>query len=775
MKKILFLTLLGLIFWASTVQAQNQFTVSGHVTDSKNGEEIIGASVVLLNNKTQGTRTNSYGFYSMTLDEGSYTLFVRSVGYESQEVIINLNNNLTQEIKLSTKKSTLKKLVIKSKKDNDQITSTEMGVEKLDMKMINKIPVLFGERDILKTIQLLPGVKSAGEGNSGFYVRGGSADQNLVLLDEAPVYNASHLLGFFSVFNSDAVKDVKLYKGTAPSPYGGRLSSVLDVKMKDGNNQNYSVSGGVGLIASRLNIEGPIVKDKGSFLVSARRTYADVFTVFSKDTNVQKAKLYFYDFNAKANYKIDEKNRVYLSGYFGKDVLGFGDQFGIDWGNATGTLRWNHIFNQKLFSNTSLIYSNFNYNIGIKFGSAEFNINSRIRDWNLKQDFQYFANKKSEFKFGLNSIYHSIVPGVVSIQSDNDDFNLELSNKYGWENAAYASHKYKFNSSINIEYGLRLSAWSTLGAGTFYSYDDAGTQIDSTILGKREIGTTYFNLEPRLVANYTIDDQNSIKASYTRNTQNLHLLSNTNAGSPTDLWIGSSNNVKPEISDQVALGYFKNFDKNTYEVSAEVYYKYMQNQIDYKPGAQLLLNENVESQLLYGHGRAYGIELFAKKKYGRLNGWLGYTLSRTERKIEGINNNEYYLAKQDRTHEISIVGIYEISKKLTFSSSWIYYTGNAITYPKGKYELDGQTLFYYSDRNADRMPDYHRLDLGLTWTRKKTDRKESSWNFSIYNAYNRENAYSISFQDNPDNPQQTQAIQTTLFKIIPSISYNFKF
>ncbi len=773
MKRIIFL--LVATFTCSVSQAQNKYTISGHVVDAKNGEEIIGASVLLKDNKTIGTRTNSYGFYSITLEEGTHTLFIRSIGYESRDLTITLSGNQTQEIKLEAKKSELKKVVIKTKKDNDQITSTEMGVEELDMKMVNKIPVLFGERDILKMIQLLPGVKSAGEGNSGFYVRGGSADQNLVLLDEAPVYNASHLLGFFSVFNSDAIKDVKLYKGTAPASYGGRLSSVLDVKMKDGNNQNYSVSGGVGLIASRLNLEGPIVKDKGSFLLSARRTYADVFTAFSKDTNVQKAKLYFYDFNAKANYKFNENNRVYLSGYFGKDVLGFGGAFGINWGNATGTLRWNHIFNQKLFSNTSLIFSNFDYNIEGNFGGTSFRIFSRIRDYNLKQDFQYFANKKSEFKFGVNSIYHSIIPGALTIKNDEIDLSVDLTKKFGWENAAYASHKYKFNGAFNIEYGLRLSSWSNLGAGTFYSYDADGNQSDSTILKKGEIGKTYVNLEPRFVANYTIDDENSIKASYTRNTQNLHLLSNSNGGSPTDLWIGSSNNVKPEISDQVALGYFRNFDKNNYEVSAEVYYKHMQNQIDYKTGAELVFNENVESQLLYGYGRAYGLELFAKKKYGRLNGWVGYTLSKTERKIDGINNGEFYNAKQDRTHEVSIVGIYEISKKLSFSSSWVYYTGNAITFPRGKYTIDGETYFLYSERNGDRMPDYHRLDLGLTWTRKKTNRRESAWNFSIYNAYNRANAFSIDFQDNPDNPLQTQAVQTTLFKIIPSISYNFKF
>ncbi len=760
---------------SSTAFAQEKFTLSGHIKDAQTGEELIGATLRVKENPGQGTRANSYGFYSITLPKGNYTLIAQYLGFENKEISVVLEKNTTQEIKLSPNRNTIKEVVITETKRNDQITNTEMGVEKLDMKTVNKIPVLFGERDILKTIQLLPGVKSAGEGNAGFYVRGGSADQNLVLLDEAPVYNASHLLGFFSVFNSDAIKDVKLYKGSAPSPYGGRLSSVLDVKMKDGNNQNYSVSGGIGLIASRLNIEGPIVKDKGSFFISGRRTYADVFTIFSKDTTIQKTKLYFYDFNAKANYKINDKNRIYLSGYFGKDVLGLGETFGIDWGNATGTLRWNHIFNDKLFSNTSLIFSNFDYNIGFDTDAVDFNINSRIRDWNLKQDFQYYASTRSEFQFGLNSIYHTIIPGALSIKSDNLTVDQKIATRYGLENALYASHKYNFSKKVNVEYGARLSSFSPVGPGTYYTYDAEGSPIDSTVTKKGEFLKTYVNIEPRFAINYIVNKKSSIKASYTRNTQNLHLLSNTTASNPTDLWVGSSNNVKPEISDQVAVGYFRNFADNNYEFSGEIYYKHMQNQIDYKNGAELNFNENVESQLLYGFGRAYGLELFVKKKYGRLNGWLGYTLAKTERKIEGINNGEFYNAKQDRRHEVSLVAIYELSKKLTVSSSWVYYTGNAVTFPRGKYTIDNVVYSYYSDRNADRMPDYHRLDLGLTWTRKKTLRRESSWNFSIYNAYNRDNAFSIDFRENPNDPSQTQAVQTTLFKIIPSISYNFKF
>jgi hypothetical protein len=647
-----------------------------------------------------------------------------------------------------------------------------MGLQKLDTKEIKSIPVLFGEKDVLKTIQLLPGIKSAGEGNSGFNVRGGASDQNLILLDEATVYNASHLMGFFSVFNSDAIKDMSVYKGNEPAEYGGRLSSVVDIKMKNGNDKEYSVNGGIGLISSRLAVEGPIVKDKGSFIVSARRTYADLFLKLSKDTTLNQAKLYFYDINTKANYRINDKNRIFLSGYFGKDVLGLGNTFGINWGNITGTLRWNHLISDRLFSNTSLIFSNYDYKINIDSGT-EMNIISRIQDYCLKQDFQLYSRSNNTLKFGFSSVYHKIIPGAITA---SEYISMKsLTNKYAWENSLYISHQYKLSGKISFEYGLRLNAFSLLGPGNFYSYNTEGYTTDTAVYSSGQFVKTYINIEPRATINYVIDPQNSVKASYARNVQNLHLLSNSTSGNPTDLWIPSSNNVKPEIADQVSLGYYRNFNDNNYEFSIETYYKSLQNQIDYKDGAELDFNENVESQILFGDGRAYGLELFLKKKYGKFNGWISYTLSRTERKFSEINSGNYFPAKQDRTHDISIVGIYELSKRWTLSATWVYNTGNAVTFPTGKYEIDGKTMFYYSDRNANRMPAYHRLDIGATWIKKKTDKFESSWTFSLYNAYGHDNPYTITFRDSESDPTKTEAVQTTLFKFIPSFTYNFKF
>ncbi|MGE0079629.1 MAG: TonB-dependent receptor plug domain-containing protein [Bacteroidales bacterium] len=676
------------------------------------------------------------------------------------------------DFSISEKVNELEAVVISSQRKNENVVQTQMGVQRLEAKEIKSIPILFGEKDILKTIQLTPGVKSSGEGSSGFYVRGGASDQNLILLDEATVYNASHLMGFFSVFNSDAVKNISIYKGNEPSEYGGRLSSVLDIKMNDGNNKSFGVAGGIGLISSRLAIEGPLVKDKGSFIVSARRTYADLFLKLSSNSDYNSAKLYFYDLNAKANYQINSKNRLFLSGYFGRDELGI-SSFGIDWGNSTATLRWNHLFSDRLFSNTSLIFSNYVYKINVDMGD-EMNIISRIQDYGIKQDFQFFSSENYTVKFGFNSTYHRIIPGAVTAASD--DINLkDLSNKYSWENAFYVSHEYKINKNLNVEYGTRFSIFSLLGAGDFYSYDKDGNTIDTAKYNSGQFVKTYYKLEPRLSVNYVVNEKNSIKASYARNVQNLHLLSNSTSGNPTDLWIPSSNNVKPEISDQVSLGYYRNFSDNKFEFSAEAYYKKLQNQIDYKNGAEINFNENVESQILFGKGRAYGLELFFKKKTGRFNGWISYTLSRTERKFNEINNGSWYPAKQDRTHDISIVGIFELSKRWTLSATWVYYTGNAVTFPSGKYEIDGKTMWLYTDRNANRMPAYHRLDLGATWVAKKTDRFESSWAFSLYNAYGHDNAYTITFRDNESDPTKTEAVQTTLFKFIPSVTYNFKF
>jgi hypothetical protein len=542
--------------------------------------------------------------------------------------------------------------------------------------------------------------------------------------------------------------------------------------MNDGNDQKTVVSGGVGLISSHLSVESPIVKDKGSFMITARRTYADLFLKLSSDSTKNKTQLYFYDVNAKASYKLNSNNRIYLSGYFGKDLISLKNTFGINWGNASGTIRWNHLFSDRLFSNTSLIFSNYDYKININNGS-KINIISRIQDYGLKEDLQFYIQTNSTLKFGFNSIYHKIIPGVIT--TDNNVDLKNLTNKFDWENSAYLSHQYRFNENFNVEYGARLTSFSALGPGNFYTYDANGNITSVTDYHSGQFVKTYLNMEPRLSMDYLINASSSVKASLSRNVQNLHLLSNTTSGNPTDLWISSSNNVKPELADQFSVGYYRNFSDNKYEFSVESYYKNLQNQIDYKNGAELIFNENVESQILFGKGRAYGLELFLKKKQGRFNGWISYTLSRTERKFDAINNGNYFPAKQDRTHDLSIVGMYELNKNWTFSATWVYYTGNAVTYPTGKYEIENRTMFLYSDRNENRMPAYHRLDLGATWIGRKSKKFESSWNFSVYNAYGRENAYMITFRDSKTDPTKTEAVQTTLFKMIPSVTYNFKF
>jgi TonB dependent receptor/CarboxypepD_reg-like domain/TonB-dependent Receptor Plug Domain len=770
------LVMIMIMMLASSLSAQTEtvrkkYTISGHVKDSKTGEAMIGATIMLNELPQTGTISNAYGFFSLTIPEGTYTVTVRFMGYTPFSRLISMNRNARIDIELEEKGVEQKAVVVTGEKKDENIKEIQMGMEKLDVKSIQDIPVLFGEKDVIKTVQLLPGVKSGGDGNTGFYVRGGAADQNLILLDEANVYSASHFLGFFSVFNSDAIKDVTLYKGEMPSEYGGRLSSVLDIKMKDGNTKDFGVNGGIGLIASRLSVEGPIVSDKGSFSISGRRTYLDLFLKLSSDSSVNRVRLYFYDLNAKANYQLGENDRIYLSGYFGKDVLGFGNTFGIDWGNTTATFRWNHLFNEKIFSNTSLIYSTYDYTVIANLNGNNLNLISKIKDEGVKQDFQYFFDSENGVKFGLNSIYHAIVPGTATFADSARTSTLELTNKYSWENAFYVSHDYKLSPIISVQYGVRFSFFSVLGPGVFYTYDSKGDRVDSLAYGSGKFIKTYFNLEPRIALNYILDDEGSLKASYGRTTQNLHLLSTSTTSNPTDIWIPNSNNVQPEIADQVSLGYFRNFEDNSYEFSAETYYKLLRNQIDYKDGAQIGVNENVESQLLFGSGRAYGLELFLKKKYGRLNGWIGYTLSRTELKFAEINNGNYYPAHQDRTHDISIVGIYQLSDKWTFSATWVYYTGNAVTFPSGKYRVvEYDEVNYFTERNGYRMPAYHRLDLGATWQGER-----SSWTFSLYNAYGRENAYSIRFQKDPNDPAKTQAVQTALFKFVPSITYNFRF
>jgi len=754
--------------------SQGNFTLSGTVKDKKNGELLIGVAFRVAENPKLGTLANEYGFYSLTLPQGKQTIYVSYIGYEIQQIDINVKQNEKLDIFLESsadKGINLNEVVVTTRKKDENLSTTQMGTEVLNIKSIEKLPVLFGEKDILKTIQLLPGIKSVGEGGSGFSVRGGAVDQNLILLDEAPVYNASHLLGFFSTFNSDALKDASIIKGNAPAQYGGRLSSVLDVKMKEGNNQEFAATGGIGLISSRLSIEGPIQKEKSSFIISGRRTYADLFLGLTED--FKGSQLFFYDLNMKANYQINKNNRIYLSGYFGRDILGFNNTFGTDWGNTSGTLRWNSILGSKLFSNTSFIYSNYNYDINFENETTSIGLKSKIQDWNLKQDFSWYVSNNHSIRFGINTIHHTITPAIVSGTLSS---SFPKKSRYSLENAIYINDDHKVTEKLSLSYGLRLSAFTVLGGDTYNIYEK-GVLKDSVQLAKGAWGKTYINPEPRFSANYRINQVSSFKVAYSRNSQNLHLLSNSNSGNPTDQWIGSSYTVKPEISDQVSIGYSRNFDDNNYEINVEAYYKNMQNQIDYRNGADISFDvgKDIEADLLFGRGRAYGLEFIAKKKEGKLTGWVSYTLSKTERKIDGINNNQWYNSRLDRTHDLSVVGTYLLSPKWTLSGLFVYSTGNAVTFPTGKYEINGETIFHYDSRNENRMPAYNRLDLSATYERKKYKNFQGSWTFGVYNAYGRQNAYTIDFQDNPENPGTTRAWQTSLFRWIPNITYNFKF
>jgi hypothetical protein len=770
-KFVISLSFLLLIF---SVNAQEKYAINGHVKDASTGEDLIGATVFVEGLSNTGTTSNTYGYYSISLPKGDYKIRFQFIGYQTQLIPVSLHENKKLDVELLEQSIELGNIVITGERADKNVTSVQMGNVKMTPKQIESIPVLFGERDILKTIQLTPGVKSAGEGNSGFYVRGGGIDQNLILLDEAPVYNASHLLGFFSIFNSEAIKNANLMKGSIPAEYGGRASSVFDINMKEGNMKEFGVTGNIGLISSSIAVEGPIVKDKGSFIVSGRRTYADMFLVFAKDEDIKETILFFYDLNLKANYKINDNNRVYLSGYFGRDNFGFSNDFGFDWGSITGTLRWNHNFSNKLFSNSSLIISNYSYDINI-MDEVEIKISSIIKDINLKQDFTYYANAQNTLKFGGNIIRHNVLPGKISVSEGSGFEPDDIPERLAIEWAAYVSNSQSLSDRFKLYYGLRLALFSNTGPGEYYNFDENGELIETVVKNDFEFVNTQGGLEPRLALNYSLNSKSSVKTSYNRIYQFLHLLSNSTTTTPTDLWLPSSNNVKPQISDQVSVGYFRNFKNNEFETSVEFYYKDLKNQIDYKNGAELVYNSTVESELVYGRGWAYGAELLLKRNYGRLNGWISYTLSKTMRQFDDINMGDPFRARQDRTHDVSIVAMYDLTKKLKLSATWIYYTGNAVTFPSGKYTIDDQVIGYFTERNGYRMPNYHRMDLGLTWQRKKTEKFESSWNFSIYNAYARENAYFIDFRQNEENPAVTEAVQFAIFKAIPSVSYKFKF
>lgn len=745
-------------------------TIFGHIRDANTGEALIGAVVTLKGHPEIGSVSNEYGFYSIAASDSNTTLLASFVGYKQAAIALPAGSNPQQDISL-TSVSVLAEVTVKAS-NRINLSNAQMGVEKLNVSDIKAIPVMFGEKDVLKTLQLLPGVKAAGDGNSGFYVRGGGADQNLVLLDEAVVYNPSHLLGFFSTFNSDAIKDVTLYKCAMPAQYGGRLSSVEDIRMNDGNSKEYHVNGGIGLIASRLNVEGPLGSENGSFLLSGRRTYADALMKLWPGNNSDQ-QLYFYDFNLKANYKLSQKDRVFLSVYFGKDKLGLGSDFGLDWSNQTATLRWNHLINSKLFSNTSLVYSDYNYGIKINPGMGEFKIASEIRDWNLKEEISFYPSSKASYRFGINAIQHTVTPGRVSNLSMNYVFALQ--DRISLEGAAYFSSHLKANENLNIDCGVRFTGFAALGPGDYYTLGSNQNVTDTTNYRSGQFVKTYVIPEPRVSISQLINSSSSVKLSYARNSQFLHLLSNSTSANPTDKWISANNSVKAGISDQVSAGYYRNLKDSQFELSSEIYYKSMQNEIDYKDGADIYSNDAIETQLLSGAGRAYGLELLLKKKTGKFTGWIGYTLSRSERKIDGINRGDWYAMRQDRTHDVSLVGIYQLTKKWTLSSTFVYSTGSAVSFPSGKYGTVGNTVFYYTERNGYRMPAYHRLDIAATKQLSHKKRFTSELTFGIYNAYGRDNAYSITFRQSPDNPDKTEAVQTTLFKIVPSITYNFKF
>ena len=759
--------------------AQNKYTVSGSLTDVSNGESLIGAKV-MVKGTTKGTVSNVYGFYSLTLEEGKHTLVYSYIGFAPIEEEIDLTGDLKINKELGLDEKMMEEFVAEAERSKN-VESMDMSKDELSISQIKSMPALMGEVDVIKAIQMLPGVQTIGEGGSGFFVRGGAADQNLILLDEANVYNASHLLGFFSVFNPDAVKNVELYKGGIPAQYGGRLASVLDIRMSEGNQKRFEAKGGVGTISSRLAVSAPIKKDKGAFMLAGRRTYADIFLPLSKNEDVQNSKLYFYDLNLKANYTINDNNKIFLSGYFGRDVFGAERQFQMDWGNATGTLRWNHVFNNKLFLNSTLVYSDYNYLLGTPTGGDqegdEFTWRSNIKDYFWKEDFNYYLNPKNTLKFGLMTSYHAISPGEITYDVDGIENVLAQAQANSLEHAIYISNEQEITTRLSAIYGLRYSLFNNIGKGTVYSYDDEYRVSDTTEYAAGEIYQNYGGFEPRLGLKYSLNETSSLKGSYNRTRQYIQLASNSTSSSPLDVWFSSSPNVKPQYADQVALGYFRNFKKDTIEMSTEIYYKKMYNTIDFKDHAQLLVNPYLEGELRFGDAESYGFEFMMKKTRGKWNGWLSYTYSRVFKQIAEINEGNKYPAKYDQPHNISFVTSYEMNKRLSLSLNFVYNTGRAVTMPTGRYIYQGKVIPIYSDRNAERLPDYHRMDLAATLKGKeKPDRRfTGEWVFSVYNVYNRANAYSINFRESAEDPNVTQAEMMYLFKIVPSITYNFKF
>ncbi|MCK9452985.1 MAG: TonB-dependent receptor [Bacteroidales bacterium] len=774
---LIFSAVFGIKTYAENDAAKPYLNLNGYISDATTGEMLIGATVYITE-LSAGAATNVYGYYSIRLDAGNYQLTYSYIGYESRKFQLSLKSDTTLNIKLIPQGLNLNEVVITGESFTEQISRAQMGVAQLDIKNIRQIPAFMGEVDIIKALQLLPGVQATSEGGSGFSVRGGSPDQNLILLDEALVYNPSHLMGFFSVFNNDAVKGVELFKGDIPAEYGGRLSSVVDVRMNEGNSQRLSGQGGIGTISSRLKLEGPIQKDKSSFMLAGRRTYADLFLAISPDEKIRDNKLYFYDFNGKANYTFNDRNRIFITGYFGKDVFK-NENFALGWGNQTFTLRWNHLFSSKIFSNFSLIYSRFNYELGVPEGQANaFNWSSQMKDYSLKSDFTWFASASNTLKFGFQSTFHSFNPGTAEGIGDETAFNkIEVAKSFALESGLYVSNEQKIGSRLTLKYGLRLSLFNNIGKGTIYEFDNNYHKVDSVVYPSGEVFQNFMNLEPRFSMAYKLDEFSSVKAAYTRNVQYVHLAQNSTAGTPLDIWFPSSPNVKPQLGDQFSLGYFRYFPKEKLETSVEGFYKLNHNAIDFKDHAELLLNEVLEGELRFGEAWSYGLEFLVRLNEGRLNGWVSYTWSRTFRKIPEINNGNPYPASYDKPHDISLVANYQLSKRISLGANWVYATGSAVTFPTGRFTIGNSIAPVYSDRNAYRLPDYHRLDLSISLKNKdKSNRKwRGEWNLSIYNAYYRKNPWVINFVADTEQSNVTKAEMTYLFGIVPAITYNFKF
>jgi hypothetical protein len=792
MKKNLFkICIVCLLLYNTTLFSQEKFTLSGTISDQRNNETLIGVSLFITETKSNFS-TNEYGFYSITLPKGTYTLTINYLGYGTTTETIILDKNTKKNIELIETGKQLNEVIITDSKKRAEIKKPEMSVNRLAISTIKQMPVVLGEVDILKSILTLPGVTNAGEGQSGFNVRGGSADQNLVLLDEATIYNSSHLFGFFSVFNADAIKDIKLYKGGIAAKYGGRLSSVLDIYQREGNKNDFHANGGIGLISSRLLAEGPIVKGKGSFLVAGRGSYAHLFLKLADNPN----SAYFYDLNTKLSYQLNEKNNLFLSGYFGRDVFNVNNNFVNTYGNSILNLRWNHLFSDKLFSNLSLIYSDYYYGLTLDF--IGFNWDSGIQNYNIKYDFRHYLTEKIKLSYGVNTQYYDFNPGRIEPINEQSGINRrQLDKKYAFEPAFYIDAEQKISNSLAINYGLRYSLFYRLGEETIDLYEnnqavvfneqfqiyEKANPIGTRRYGRNETIASFDNLEPRVSVSYSIDDNQSVKASYNRMAQYLHLITNTQSPTPLDIWAPSDQYLKPQTLDQVAFGYFKNFNDDKYSLEMETFYKKINNRLDYIDGADLIANNDIERVVLNGRARAYGLEILFKKNEGKLTGWVAYTLSRTEQQTPGrtpnetgINNGEWYKTGFDKTHNLSVTGMYEWNRKWKFGAIFTLQTGQPVTFPNGRYQYQGISVPSYGLRNADNLPTYHRLDISATYTPKPNKKKgwQGEWVFSVYNLYNRQNAASITFRQNAITGSN-EAVRLAIFGAVPSVSYNFKF